>query len=82
MSSPSVSPSCTVYSKPNCPLCDHLKDELNSRGIAFDERNIVLSEELFARYQSRIPVVVGPDGREFDPPFSDHDYDLWSRGSR
>ena len=81
MSSSAGNPACIVYSKPNCPLCDHLKDELNSRGITFDERNIVLSEELYSRYQTRIPVVVGPDGREFDPPFSDQDYEAWSRDS-
>ncbi len=71
-------PSITVFSKPDCPLCDELKDELCRRHIEFVEQTIISSEEWFLRYQYRVPVVVGQDGREFDPPFSEQDYRLWT----
>ena len=70
-----------VYSKPDCPLCDELKDELNRRKIGFVERSIMDSEDWFRRYQIRVPVVVSAGGREFDPPFSEGDYGAWSRES-
>lgn len=71
----------TVYSKPDCHLCDNLKDELNRRRIGFVEQTIVGSEEWYRMYRHRVPVVVGRDGREFDPPFSESDYRLWMRES-
>ena len=71
-------PSLTVFSKPDCPLCDQLKDELCRRNIEFVEQTIVDSKERFMRYRYRVPVVVSPDGREFDSPFGESDYRLWT----
>lgn len=70
--------SLTVFSKPDCPLCDHLKDELCRRNIKFVEQTIVGSEVWFLKYRYRVPVVVNRDGREFDPPFGESEYRLWS----
>lgn len=59
-----------VYTKPDCPLCDELKDELKFRKIQFEERNIVTRMSWFRLYRHRVPVVVTSDGREHNPPFS------------
>lgn len=58
-----------LYTKPNCELCDHLKDALRQRRVPFDERNIASRIDLFEAYKLRVPVIVGPDGTEYDPPF-------------
>ena len=59
-----------IYSKPDCLLCDELKDLLRGRGIPFEERSIVTRLTWFRLYRHRVPVLVMPNGREHGPPFS------------
>lgn len=51
----------TLYSKPECPLCEEVKADLLSVqdqfGFALFERNIEEDPELFARFRYLIPVV-------------------------
>jgi glutaredoxin len=60
-------PNVTLYSKPDCPLCDEARQALGRvRGrVAFDleERDITSDGELEARLRERIPVVA-LDGEE------------------
>jgi glutaredoxin len=57
----------TLYSKPDCPLCDEAREALARvrERSAFDleEIDITGDRELDARYRERIPVVA-VDGRE------------------
>jgi glutaredoxin len=57
----------TLYTKPDCPLCDHAKAKLARARIrrAFDleEIDVTTDPALEARYGLRIPVVA-IDGRE------------------
>jgi glutaredoxin len=52
----------TLYSRPECHLCDRARDailELGDRGAEFELREIDIEgdDELHARYLERIPVV-------------------------
>ena len=51
----------TLYSKPECHLCEEVKADLLAVqpefGFAFFERNIEEDPELFARFRYLIPVV-------------------------
>lgn len=51
----------TLYSKPECQLCEEVKADLLSiqvqMGFALFERNIEEDPELFARFRYFIPVV-------------------------
>jgi len=58
-----------VYTRPDCHLCDDLKDELHRLKIPFEERSIVTDPHWYESYRERVPVVVTPDGAELDPPF-------------
>lgn len=58
-----------IYTRSDCPLCDHLKDLLARQSVAFVERDITTDAEWYSRYRERIPVVVDRSGREHDPPF-------------
>ena len=57
----------TLYSKPECPLCDEAREALERvRGRApfeLREVDITTDDELHARYLERIPVVA-LDGEE------------------
>ena len=68
-----------VYTRANCPLCDELKDELRRCALLFAERDIATNADWYARYRERIPVVVDPDGAEFDPPFDSTLLAAWRR---
>jgi glutaredoxin len=60
-------PIVTLYSKPDCPLCDEARQALGRVGgrVAFDLREIDITtdDELEARLRERIPVVA-LDGEE------------------
>jgi glutaredoxin len=58
-----------IYTRPNCPLCDRLKDLLARETVAFVERDITTDAEWYRRYRERIPVIVDGSRREHDPPF-------------
>lgn len=70
----------TVYSKPNCPLCDDCKAELRDLqaefGLVLEERNILDDPALFARFRHLIPVVEIAGGSLLYPPHDRHS--LWS----
>src|SRR6266545_5012315 len=57
----------TVYSKPECHLCDDLRAQLEELAPIYDlditEVNILDDPELFNAYHEKIPVVVAEDGR-------------------
>ena len=65
-------PRVTLYSKPDCPLCDELKAELAElqSEIAFDltERNIEADAEDFRHYRYLIPVLDIEGGDLLYPP--------------
>ncbi len=62
----------TVYGKPDCPLCDECKAELQSLrlefGLVLEERNILDDPALFTRFRHLIPVVDVPGGPLLYPP--------------
>jgi len=57
----------TVYTKPDCHLCDELRPLLEEHTAAYDlditEVNILEDKELYEAYKEKIPVVVAEDGR-------------------
>ncbi|GIV74121.1 MULTISPECIES: glutaredoxin family protein [Caldilinea] len=61
-----------VYSKPECPLCDELKEILFSiqQDIYFElvEHNILEQPEAFERYRYLIPVLEIEGGPILYPP--------------
>lgn len=62
----------TLYSKPECHLCEEVKADLLAVqpefGFAFFERNIEEDPELFARFRYLIPVVDIEDHPLLYPP--------------
>lgn len=52
----------TLYTRPDCCLCEEMKVALARRGIAFVEVNIDEDEQLLRRYLLEIPVAVRADG--------------------
>ena len=65
----------TLYSKPDCPLCDELKADLLALqpeiGFSLQERDIETSSDDFARYRYLIPVLDIEGGEVLYPP---HDW--------
>jgi len=57
----------TLYTKPDCHLCDRAKDVIRGvqRHVAFEfeEKNILDDAALYDRYKNDIPVILH-DGRE------------------
>ena len=53
----------TLYSRPDCHLCDDAREVLRRVGEPFEEVDIETSDDLFKRYLERIPVVC-VDGAE------------------
>lgn len=51
----------TLYSKPNCPLCDEALEQIEiaqaARSFELIEVNILADPKLYHRYQTAIPVV-------------------------
>jgi len=64
----------TLYTGPHCHLCDEAKallyPLLHGAGWQLREVDISTDEQLQARYGTRIPVIVSPNGREKGWPFS------------
>lgn len=64
----------TLYTKPDCPLCDDLKADLASLHARFEftlvERNIEEDAGDFQRYRYLIPVLDIEGGPVLYPPFS------------
>jgi hypothetical protein len=62
----------TLYSKPDCPLCDDCKAELYDLQAEFafliDERNILDDAALFTQFRYLIPVVDIAGGPLLYPP--------------
>lgn len=61
-----------LYSKPECSLCDELKQELLEiqKELQFEliECDIIEDEEMFARYRYLIPVLDIEGGEVLYPP--------------
>jgi glutaredoxin len=66
----------TLYTKPDCPLCDELKHELlrwqGSFGFELDERNIEQDWAQYQQFRYLIPVVDIEGGELLFPP-----HDAW-----
>mgnify|MGYP005844455675 CR=1 FL=1 len=66
-----------LYSKPDCGLCDELKQELLEirKELQFElvERNILQDDEAFTRYRYLIPVLDIEGGELLYPP---HRWDI------
>jgi len=64
----------TLYTGPNCHLCDQAKSliysVLQGTDWVLQEINITDDEDLKERYGIRIPVMAVPDGREKGWPFT------------
>ena len=45
------------YTKPDCPLCDKIRQEMEESEVYWQEINIQTDPELFARYRHEIPVL-------------------------
>ncbi len=71
----------TLYTKPDCPLCDEAKHALALLARAFDltlvERNILDDPADFARFRYLIPVVDIAGGPLLTPP---HDLETLRAG--
>ncbi len=62
----------TLYSRIECPLCEHAAEMLEESGIEFVEQDIDESDELIRQYHVRIPVL--SDGEsELNWPFNRED---------
>lgn len=70
----------TLYAKPDCPLCDELKADLdvlqNQYEFTLVERNIEEDNALFERYRYLIPVLDIAGGSLLTPPHT------WQRTSQ
>ncbi len=56
----------TIFTKPGCPFCQAAKDDLNIRGIEYEEVNVLADEkgkqkvfELTGQYN--VPVILNGD---------------------
>jgi glutaredoxin len=47
----------TLYSRPDCHLCDDAREVLVRVGEPFEEVDIESDDDLFKRYLERIPVI-------------------------
>jgi glutaredoxin len=56
----------TLYSRPDCHLCDDAREVLQRVGEPFVEVDIETSDDLFKRYLERIPVVLVDGVEAFD----------------
>jgi glutaredoxin len=56
----------TLYSRPDCHLCDDARAVIERVGEPFDEVDIDGDDELLKRYLERIPVVLIDGGEAFE----------------
>jgi glutaredoxin len=65
-------PAVTLYSKPDCHLCDEAEDRLaglsRRYGLRYRKVDIQTSPELFDRFRYRIPVIEVEGGATLDWP--------------
>ncbi len=47
----------SFYTKPNCHLCNQVREELDDIGVAWEEVNILEDTDLWLRYRYEIPIV-------------------------
>jgi hypothetical protein len=75
MASPGTPLRVTLYTRPDCHLCDDLKRDLlemqPALGFDLDERNIEDDADDYARFRYLIPVLNVPGGPLLTPP---HDW--------
>jgi glutaredoxin len=73
----------TLYSKPDCPLCDEVKQELagwqEALGFALGVRNIEEDPAEFARFRYLVPVIEIAGGPLLYPPHEWHEVDATLR---
>lgn len=59
-----------VYSKPNCPNCEHVKWGLDAQEVPYEVRDIEASEKNMEEFKQygfmSAPVTVFPNGRVMD----------------
>lgn len=62
----------TMYSRPNCPLCDEARELIEELGdrfaFSFEEVDITADPALYERYRHRIPVIALNGQDAVDPP--------------
>jgi glutaredoxin len=71
-------PTITLYTKPNCPLCDHTRHYLqqviaerpDASAWVVDEISILDDQDLYTAYRYVIPVVVVDNGTPIPAPAS------------
>ncbi len=51
-----------LYTKPDCPLCDEIRDLLEGEGARWKEINIMEDLDLWTPYHNEIPVVRSNQG--------------------
>ena len=59
----------TLYSRIECPLCEHAAELLEQKGIPFTEQDIEEKEEWVRLYHVRIPVLSNGES-ELNWPFT------------
>ncbi|WP_154222133.1 glutaredoxin family protein [Marinicella rhabdoformis] len=59
----------TLYSRIECPLCEHAAEMLEQKGIAFVEQDIEEKDEWIRLYHVRIPVLSNGEA-ELNWPFT------------
>lgn len=69
--------SLILYTRPECSLCDELKERLKARHLRFRVRDIRESDVWYERYAHAVPVVVA-SGREFTYPIGNDVLDAWT----
>ena len=63
-------PLLTLFGREHCHLCELAQEVLQASNLSAQLIDIDSDPELGARFGLRIPVLVYPDGRELDWPFS------------
>ena len=65
----------TLYSKPECPLCDKAEAQLRKimagADMGLEIVDITRDDDLYARYWAQIPVIAFPDGRRLFAPIDE-----------
>ena len=57
-----------IYTKPGCPYCAGAKDDMDQRGVAYDERDVTASSEVeaealkWSKGARKVPIIVA-DGQ-------------------
>lgn len=73
-------PALTLYSKPDCHLCEVALEVLAELGWSATVVDVEADDELMAIYGLRIPVLADDRGRELDWPFDSEQVRAWPGG--